>query len=95
MTLWGFLAAAVGPLAIKILIALGISAVTFVGVDTVSAQLIGYVTSGYSGLPVATLQIFGLAGVGQGLGLILGAFNARLALWLFASATKWITAPAA
>ena len=39
MTLWGFLAAAVGPLAIKILIALGISAVTFIGVDTVSAQL--------------------------------------------------------
>ena len=95
MTLWAFLASAVGPLAIKILIALGITAVTFVGVDTVTSQLVGYVTASYTGLPSATLQIFGLAGVGQGLGLILGAINARLALWLFASATKWITSPSA
>ena len=93
MTLFSFLAAAVGPLAIRILLALGISAVTFVGVDLVVQALVGRVVSSYSGLPAATLQLVSLAGVGQGLGVVLGAVNARLALWSFASATKWITRP--
>lgn len=94
MTLFSFLAAAVGPLAIRILLALGISAITFVGVDVAVAALVNRVVSSYAGLPVATLQLCSLAGVGQGLGVVLGAVNARLALWSLAAATQWVTRPA-
>ena len=91
MSMFSFLLAAVGPLAIKILAALGISAVTFVGVDTAMQALIAHVTNGYGGLPGSVLLLASLAGMPQALGLVLGAINARLALWLAASATKWVT----
>ena len=72
MNLFAFLASAVGPLAIKILAALGISAVTFVGVDLVVSQLLGLITTGFGGFTGATAQVLGLAGFGKALGIIVG-----------------------
>lgn len=84
--------AAVGPVVVKALAILGISAVTFVGVDSVVSELLAHVTTSYGGMSGSMAQIAGLAGAGQAIGLVLGAINARLALWAAASATKWVTA---
>lgn len=91
MTLWAFLLAAVGPLAIKVLAALGISAITFVGVDIVVGQLLALMSSNFGGFTGDTAAILGLAGVGKSLGIISGAITSRLALWSVASATRWVT----
>lgn len=90
MSLWSFLASAVGPLAIKILAALGISLLTFVGVEAVVGELVQYAVSAWSGLSGDAAAILGLAGLGEGIGMVLGAINARLAIWSAASASRWV-----
>lgn len=90
MTLWGFLVAAVGPLAIKILVALGISVLTVTGVDAVAAELVGYVQGSWGTMPASMAGLVGLSGLPTAVGMVLGAFNARLALWMATSATKWV-----
>jgi hypothetical protein len=89
-TLFAFLAAAVGPLAVRILLALGVSVLTVSGVDTVVSQLVGYVTSNWSGMAGSVAGLVGLSGAGQALGLVLGAINARAALWAMTSMTRWV-----
>lgn len=91
-TLFAFLASAVGPLAIRILTALGVSVLTFTGVTESLAGLTSYVQTTYAGLPADLLALAGLAGVNEGIGLILGAMTARVAVWSAASATRWVTA---
>lgn len=93
-TLFAFLASAVGPLAIKILLALGVTAITFTGVETVVSALTDHVITSYGGFSGEILALVNLAGLGQGVGLVLGAINSRLALWLAASATRWVVNPA-
>lgn len=90
MTLWSFLLAAVGPLAIRVLSALGISMLTFVGVEAVVNELIQYVTTAWSSLAGDAALLLGLAGLGQGMGIVLGAITARLAIWSAASASRWV-----
>lgn len=90
MTLFAFLAAAVGPLAVRVLAALGISLLTFVGVEAVVSQLVAYVTTSWSGMSGDTVALLGLGGLGEGIGMVLGAINARLAMWSLASASRWV-----
>ena len=90
MTLWSFLLAAVGPLAMRVLSALGISVLTFVGVESVVDQLIAYVTGAWGGLPGDAALLLGLAGLGEGMGVVLGAITSRLAIWSAASASRWV-----
>lgn len=90
MTLWGFLVAAVGPLAIKILVGLGISVLTLTGMQAVADQLIGYVQSSWGTMPAAMAGLVGLSGLPTAVGMVLGAFNARLALWMATSASRWV-----
>lgn len=89
MTLWSFLLAAVGPLAIKIMVALGISVLTVGGVSEIMDALIAHSQESWSSMPTAMLGLVGLSGASTAVGMILGAFNARLALWLATSATRW------
>lgn len=89
MTLWAFLFQAVGPLAIKVLAALGISVLTITGVSEALQGLQAYVQSTWGGMPAVMVQLCGLAGLHTAVGLVLGAYNARLALWLATSATRW------
>lgn len=90
MTLFAFLAAAVGPLAIRILAALGISLLTFVGVEAIVGQMVTYITSSWSGMSGDAVALLGLGGLGEGIGMVLGAINARLAMWSLASASRWV-----
>lgn len=88
--MWAFLASAIGPLAIRALVAIGFASVTFAGVKTGFDALVSTAQSNWSALPAAVLQLASLAGVPQALGLVLGAMSARIALWSAANGTKLI-----
>ena len=90
MNLWGFLLSAIGPLAIRALTVLGFTAVSFAGVNTAFQSLITYSQSAWGGLPAAVLGLASLAGVPIALGLVFGAYGARIALWMAANTTKLI-----
>lgn len=79
-TLWLFLAAAVWPLAKKILASLGIGFLTYQGLSLIAAQVQGAVLSSWGQLGGVTLQILSLAGIPQAIGIALGAMAAKTAL---------------
>lgn len=92
-TLAGFLFSAIGPLVIKALIALGIGVVTFTGVTEGMDSLIQSAIDNWSGVSATVVQLAGLAGIPQALGIITGAMSSRVAIWAAASATKFVLSP--
>lgn len=73
MNLASFLVGLVGPLMARWLASMGLSLVVLAGLTASVSQLKGLITSNLSGLPLATLQLAGLMGVWEGIGIILGA----------------------
>lgn len=78
----------VQPVIARVLIALGFSVVSFVGMELLMNQLISSVQGAWGGLPHAILQLAGLAGVGQGLGIIFGAVLTRVMIWQLTKSTR-------
>lgn len=76
-----WLAALMGPLTAKILVALGFSVVSIVGVTAALNTLKGMLISNLALVPAAGLQLALLGGAGVGLGLIFGAVTFRMLLW--------------
>jgi hypothetical protein len=91
MSVWGFLLAAVGPLALRVIATLGLSVLTFAGVDTALQSLIASAQSNWSQVPSDILGLCAVARIPECIGLICGAMTARVTLWVAASATRWIT----
>ena len=82
-----FLIALVEPLLAKILMALGFSVVSIVGVDLALNQIKGMVVSGLLGLgPLLDFALY--IWLGKGLGIVFGACATRLALWQIQNATS-------
>lgn len=69
------------PMVAKILIALGLSAVSIVGVSEAVDVLRNQLTSSMGSIPGNMAGLFQLAGGGTAMGMILGAIMTRLALW--------------
>lgn len=90
MTWASFILTLVGPIAVKLLAFFGIALTTITGVDLAFQTLQTYATSNWSGLPASVLQLASLAGVPTALGIIFGAFNARLVLWSLMSAKRFL-----
>jgi hypothetical protein len=90
MNFWTFLLAAASPLVLRAITALGMSVVTFVGVDTALSGLITQAQSNWSGLAADVLGLAAVAQIPACLGLIAGAMTARVSMWVAASAAKWI-----
>ena len=90
MNLWTFLLSAVGPLALRVIAALGISVLTFTGVDTALESLIAQAQSSWGGMPADVLGLASVAGLPACLGLVAGAMSSRVAMWVAASAARWI-----
>ena len=88
-TLFEFLASAVGPLAIRVLLAVGISTLTFTGVTDTLDMLIKEAQNNWSGVPAAMIQLASLSGFPEAIGLVFGAMSTRVAAWVSLSATKW------
>jgi len=78
----------VQPVLARVLVALGFSVVSFVGMDLVMNQLISTAQGAWGGLPVSILQLVGLAGIGQGLGIIMGAVLTRVMIWQLQKSTR-------
>ena len=88
MKLGTWLLALMQPLLAKILLSLGFSVVTIVGLDVAINQVKSMVVGGLNSLPSDLLNLFLYAGGGVALGLILGAMATKLLLWQIQSATK-------
>lgn len=89
-TIAAFLMAMVKPMVARAMIALGVSLVTYTGVTEGVRQLIDYAKNAYTSMPADILSLAGLAGVGEGLGIVLGALVARTALWVMSKSTQWV-----
>lgn len=86
--MWAFLAAAIGPLAIRALVAIGFGVVSFAGVQVAMNALTGYAQTYWAGLPGAVLQLSTLCGFPTALGLVFGAMAGRLAVWGYINGSR-------
>lgn len=80
-TLTNWLMAMVQPVVVRIMASLGLSVVTFKGVDTAFDQARSYVMGAVNSFPATVLNMMGLFGIDTGLALILGAISFALTLW--------------
>lgn len=78
--LGAFLASAAGPLLKKAMIAIGLGTVTYAGLQAAFSAAQAQVISHYGQLTGASLQLTDLAGVGQVIGILLGALAARVGI---------------
>ena len=82
------LLALVPPILARILVSLGFAVVSFVGMELLMNQMISTVQNAWGGLPASILQLAGLAGIGQGLGIIFGAVLTRVMIWQLQKSTR-------
>lgn len=76
----GALAAAAGSIAGRVLISLGITAVTYVGVQASLDWAQTFIASRWSQLPSQAVAILGALRIGEDIGIIFGACLARMTL---------------
>jgi len=69
-----------GPIARQVLVALGISVVSFVGFEAGVNMLLGQAKAAWAGMPADVAAYVALSGVNTGLSLIAGAMIGRLSL---------------
>lgn len=74
MTLAAFLVGLVGPLMARWLAAMGLSLVSVTGLVVAYDALKSQVVSNIGGLPEKGVQLAGLFGIWEALGIVLGAF---------------------
>jgi hypothetical protein len=87
----GLLAALAGlatPILARVLVALGMSAVTVTGVTLAWSALRSQLLVHIGGLPAATVQFLGLAGFWVALGMIFGAVSFVVALWALGNVVR-------
>jgi len=82
----------VQPIIARVMIALGLSLVTYAGMDLMINQVIGSAQSAWGGLPAGILQLAGLAGIGQALSIISGAILTRVLIWNITKASRILSA---
>lgn len=93
MNIATLLMALVGPMAVRVLIALGFSAVTFTGVTLTSNALISYAQNSWSGIPLDVMQLASLSGIPEFFGMVFGAYVARVSMWAVVSASRYMFNP--
>jgi len=75
-----FLAGSVGALVKKALVAIGLGTVTYAGLQTAFGAVQAQIIANYGAMSGASVQIADLAGVGQAIGILLGALAARVGM---------------
>ena len=78
--LGSFLSAAAAPLVRNVLAALGIGILSYAAVTALMAALVAQAHTYWGGMPDMVLALLGLAGMGQGMGIIVGALTFRTGL---------------
>jgi len=80
----------VGPLVVRGIISLGFTAVTLTGVTASANALVESAQSNWSAMPAAVIQLASLSGIPEALGIILGAYVARMVIFNALGASKYI-----
>lgn len=88
--LFSWIMAAAVPLAVRVIAALGFTAVTYTGVTALVNELVGIAQQNWSAMPTAVLQLCTLSGIPQVLGMIFGAYMARVAMWAAVGAARYV-----
>ncbi|PKM26728.1 MAG: hypothetical protein CVV09_04990 [Gammaproteobacteria bacterium HGW-Gammaproteobacteria-13] len=91
VALFSFLSSIVGPLAAKILTAIGIGTISYVGINLMLAQVKDFIVSSFGSASQDILMIFGLAKVDVAINIVLAAITARALLSGLNSATGSIS----
>lgn len=90
MTLVQWLMMLIGPLVSRALIYCGFAVLTIAGLQEAVDLLVSQVQASFGGIPSAVLQLASLANVPEGLGLVLGAYAARVLVWVKMNAVKMV-----
>ncbi len=90
MKLGTFLLSLLEPALSRIFVALGLSVVSITGMQAIFQQLKVQLATGVNSLPSDALQLFLIAGGGEGLGILLGAITTRLMLWQVQKSTQFL-----
>lgn len=90
MNVAAWLLTLVGPLVVRVIAALGFTAVTYTGVTALINQLVSTAQSNWSSMPTAVLQLCALSGIPQVLGMVFGAYMARVAMWAAVGAARYV-----
>ncbi|BEP55047.1 hypothetical protein GmRootV118_22910 [Variovorax sp. V118] len=88
MKLGTFLLSLLQPALAKILLSLGFSVVSIIGMQALLTQLKTSLVSSFSSLPADALSMFLLGGGGIALGIIFGALTTKLLLWQIQRSTQ-------
>lgn len=90
MKLGTWLLAMCEPLLAKILLTLGFSVVSIVGVEISINALRDQVVSGLNAMPSVWLQFALYLWIGKGIGIVFGAIATKLTLWSIQNATSML-----
>lgn len=90
MKLGTWLLAMMEPLIAKILVSLGFSVITIVGMEAVVGQLKAQIVAQMGALPGDVLNFALFMGIGKAIGIIFGACTTKLLLWSIQNATSII-----
>ncbi|WP_426342800.1 DUF2523 domain-containing protein [Pseudoduganella sp. S-14] len=90
MNIAAWLLTLVGPLVVRIVAALGFTAVAYTGVTVLVNQLVSTAQQNWSSMPLAVLQLCTLSAIPQVLGMIFGAYMARVAMWAATGAARYV-----
>lgn len=88
MKIGTFLLSLVQPMLAKMLIALGFSVVSIVGVEAALNQVKALFISSFMGMPADLVQLALYLWIGKAVGVIFGACATKLMLWSIQNATS-------
>lgn len=80
-SLAAFFAMLAASLPSRVLLALGVGWVSFQGYQVIIEGLVSGLITNYNSMPAAIYQLLSLAGFTDGLGMVLGAFAAKAAIY--------------
>lgn len=90
MKLGTWLLAMMEPLLAKILVALGFSVVSIVGMDAVLNSIKTMFVANINSMPSVWLEFALYLWIGKGIGIIFGAMTTKLMLWTIQNATSML-----
>lgn len=88
MNLAGFLMAIAGPLARKVMLALGIGFLTFQGVDAAVSGALNAAKSAFGGVTGDIAQLIAISGINWAMGIIAGSITAGVTMMVFSRMAK-------
>lgn len=88
MNFASFLMMIAGPLARKVLVALGIGFLTFQGVDAAISGALGAAKSSFGGVTGDVAQLIAISGINWAMGIIAGGITGGATMMVFSRLTK-------